>query len=250
MLKKLLAVFAHPDDESFGPGGTLAKYAAEGVEIHILCATRGEAGQWDEESISKIKNQKSKSGWEIHNVREEELRASAKILGLTKVEFLDFKDGTLCNNLYHKIANKITKKIKEFKPQVILTHDRLGVSGHLDHIAISMITTYSFLHTDIGNKLYYHCLSQSQSNREKIDNYFVYFPEGYPEERITTRIDYFPFWNKKVEAMYQHQSQLSDVKDILKAIKVLPKVDNLILQYHRGIKVNLPETNLFDGIGD
>src|SRR3972149_8828237 len=111
MMKKILAVFAHPDDETFGPGGTLAKYAQEGVEIHLLCATRGERGEWSASAKASAGKQEK-----IHHIREKELLRSAKILGIKKVEFLNFVDGYLCNSNYHDLAQKIITKIKSFKP--------------------------------------------------------------------------------------------------------------------------------------
>ena len=250
MNKKLLAVFAHPDDEAFGPGGALAKYASEGVEIHLLCATRGEAGLWDEKSQPKADRplaEKSKENVQLHEVREKELLNSAKILGIKKVEFLDFIDGTLCNANYHSLAAKISKKINSFQPQVIMTLERLGVSGHLDHIAVSLTTTYAFLHTSFGNKLYYHCLPKE--NREKdLDNYFIYFPEGYDQDDITTRIDWSKYWDQKVKAMQQHQSQKQDVERILKRIVKQAHVDHFILEHYRKITPKFPETDLFEGI--
>lgn len=241
MTKRLLAVFAHPDDEAFGPGGTLVKYAAEGVEIHILCATRGEAGKWHQEKL-KISEE-----IELHHVREKELIRSAKVLGVAKVEFLDFVDGTLCNANYHQLADKITNKINSFRPQVILTLDRLGISGHLDHIAVSLTTTYSFLKTNVSQKLYYQCMLNE--NREKeLDNYFIYFPEGYDKTDITTRIDWGEYWDKKIEAMKQHQSQTHDVERILKRIVKQKHIDYFILQYFRGLTPKFPETDLFEGI--
>ena len=283
MNKRLLAVFANPDDEAFGPAGTLAYYAKEGVEVHLLCATRGEAGknhqlrtkpvpsevegnlelrtEGDEDTSAGGKRlrhlkggrmdsfQVEGSAIKIGNIRERELLKSAKILGIAKVEFLDFIDGTLCNAIYHKLADKIIKKISEFRPQVMVTVERRGISGHLDHIAVSMITTYSYLKTKIANKLYYHCLPQSMRTKMH-DSYFVYFPEGYKREEITTRIDYSCCWDKKVKAMMAHQSQIKDVKNLLTRFQKLPKIDHFILQYHRDVKVNLLETDLFDGIGN
>src|SRR3990167_2864362 len=98
-MKKILAVFAHPDDESFGPGGTLAKYAKEGVEVHILCATKGEAGENSNKDHKVYKVEKVKN---IEEIREKELLAAAKVLGVKKVEFLNFVDGELSNNKYHE----------------------------------------------------------------------------------------------------------------------------------------------------
>ena len=94
-MKPIVGVFAHPDDEAFGPGGTLASFAKE-RDVYTICVTNGDAGQ---NSSGKTK--------ELAQIRRDELLASAEVLGIKKVFFLDYKDGTLCNNLYHEIAGKI-----------------------------------------------------------------------------------------------------------------------------------------------
>ena len=248
MKRKLLAVFAHPDDEAFGPGGTLVKYASEGVEIHLLCATRGEAGKNNiKDQRSKIKN--TDKILKLENIREKELINSAKVLGVAKVEFLDFVDGTLCNANYHQLADKIANKINSFRPKVILTLDRLGISGHLDHIAVSLTTTYSFLKTNVSQKLYYQCML-SENREKELDNYFIYFPEGYDKTDITTRIDWGEYWDKKVQAMKQHQSQTHDVERILKRIVKQKHIDYFILQHYRGLTPKFTEMDLFEGLTD
>jgi len=244
-MKKILAVFAHPDDEVFGPGGTMAKYGHEGVEIHILCATRGESG--DEKNFKfQISNNKFEDN-KLGKRREKELLRSAEILGIKSVEFLNFIDGQLCNNLYHKLADKISRKIISFKPQIILTNERLGISGHLDHIAVSMTTTYAYLKTKIAQKLYYYCMNVKF--REKaLDNYFIYFPEGYQENQITTKINYEKYWDYKKRAMKMHESQLKDVTALLSRFSSQPKIDHFILQYYQNLKPELPETDFFSGV--
>ena len=241
-MKKILAVFAHPDDEAFGPGGTLAKYAAEGVEIHLLCATRGEMGEWSPAARS-LRNKEEK----IENVRENELLKSAEIIGIKNVEFLDFIDGQLSNSIYHVLADKIIEKIKSFKPQIVLTYERLGLSGHLDHIAVSMITTYAFLKTTVALKLYYLCFLEKWYD-ESDANYFVYHPKGYKEQEITTRIDFSNYWETKKNAMLQHKSQMNDVTKLLAKYDKRPNIDNFILQDHRLTKLKFPENDLFNGI--
>lgn len=247
----MLAVFAHPDDEAFGPGGTIAKYGQrEDVEIHLLVATKGEAGQWDKKS--RIENQelrmKNKEKIQIHDVRAEEVKKSASILGVENVEFMGFEDGTLCNNLYHKVAEKIIKKINAYKPDVILTNERRGVSGHLDHVAISMITTYAFRKTKFGKKLYYHCLEKSFWYDKLMENYFIYFPEGYDSSQITTRIGYSDVNDIKKRAMLAHKSQAEDANRLLLLMKFRKKEDCFILQSYRGVKPKFPEADLFEGI--
>lgn len=254
-MRKLLAVFAHPDDEAFGPGGTLAKYASSGVEIHLLCATRGERGQQQisnfkfhtEKFAPKFFSANKKKELYISNIREKELLRSAEVLGIKEVEFLDFVDGQLGNANYHDLAKKITAKIKSFKPQIILTLDRLGVSGHLDHIAVSMVTTYSFNKTREAQKLYYYCLPKKWYT-QSLSKYFIYFPEGYKESELTTRIDFSDFWQIKRKAMFEHKSQLHDVKRLLRRFDKRPKTDHFILQYHRLEKIRFPEDDLFAGI--
>jgi len=246
MSKRLLAVIAHPDDEAFGPGGTLARYAGSGVEIHLLCATKGEAGE--NSSIKyQVSSIKENEKINIKNIRERELLKSAEILRIKKVEFLEFVDGTLCNAVYHQLAKKIMDKINRFRPQVVITNERRGISGHLDHIAVSMTTTYAFLKNKAAKKLYYFCLPQELRDK-RLGEYFIYFPEGYKQTEITTRIDYSDYWQKKMQAMKAHGSQIKDVKELLARFAVWPKMDYYILQYHRGIKVSLPETDLFAGV--
>jgi LmbE family N-acetylglucosaminyl deacetylase len=83
---RLLAVFAHPDDESMGMGGTLAKYAAEGVETYLVCATRGERGWFGSEEQNPGLSALGK-------IRERELESAADELGLKALYFLDYVDG-------------------------------------------------------------------------------------------------------------------------------------------------------------
>jgi LmbE family N-acetylglucosaminyl deacetylase len=242
-MKKLLVVTAHPDDEAFGPGGTIAYYAKKGVEIHLLSATKGESGLLHE----KVKFQKGEKV-KIQHIREKELINSAKILGVRSVEFLGFTDGYLSNANYHLLAGKIRDKINTFQPQVVLTLDQKGVSGHIDHIVVSLTTTYAFINTNIGHKLYYYCIPKE--NREKrLDKYFIYFPQGYDQKEISTRIDYSSVWNIKKDAMQEHKSQWQDVENLIKWNSVNPKIDHYILHMSRGIgKTENNETDLFAGI--
>ncbi len=234
MKKKLLVVFAHPDDEAFGPGGTLAKYGHENVEIHLLLATRGEAG----DNHLRIKKNKT-----LGEIREKEARKSTKILGIKRVEFLGFIDSELKQSNYHQLAEKIMAKIKSFKPEVILTDEPRGISGHLDHVAVSLTTTYAFLKTKIAKRLYYYCLPEKWYSK-RLENYFIYFPEGFSEKAITTRILTSKYWEVKVKAMMAHQSQIRDVKAILKERSKLPRIESFIRQYPKP-KGIIRETSLF-----
>jgi len=126
--KRMMVILAHPDDESFGMGGTLAKYSHQGVQIILLCATRGEAG---------IPGKQPKEAGEI---REQELRQAAKQLGI-EVHFLGYQDGELSGVNPAILLEDIACWIGLVEPQVILTFGPDGVSGHPDHVTVSHIVT-------------------------------------------------------------------------------------------------------------
>jgi LmbE family N-acetylglucosaminyl deacetylase len=122
---------AHPDDESLGTGGTLARYADEGVETYVVTATRGEAGRLGEE----------RPGPEVMGpLREKELLAAAETLGVTEVSFLDYMDGQLADVDALEATAKIVGHLRRVRPQVVITFSQDGGYGHPDHIAISQFT--------------------------------------------------------------------------------------------------------------
>lgn len=210
MRKAIAAVFAHPDDEAFGPGGTLA-LLSKTHDVHLIIATGGEAGKNSLKSKVKL----------LSNVRKEELRESAKILGIKKVYFLGFYDGTLSNNLYHKLASKIQKKLEQIKPETVITFEPNGVSGHIDHITVSFVTTFAVRKLPFVKKLLYYCLLENQ--REAPDNYFIHFPKGYKKSEIDVEFDTTSVWDIKKKAMLSHKSQKHDAERILKKLENLPK---------------------------
>jgi LmbE family N-acetylglucosaminyl deacetylase len=146
--KKILVVLAHPDDESFGMGGTLAYYAKQGVEVHLVCATRGEAGE--------IPSQMMEGFDSVAKLRENELRCAAGILGLTAVHFLEYRDSgmpgseandhpdALINVPIEDVTAKVTCYIREIRPDVVITFDPVGGYHHPDHIAIHKATVKAF----------------------------------------------------------------------------------------------------------
>lgn len=143
-----MAVLAHPDDETFGIGGTLALYARQGVSVHLVCATLGEAG-----SVSK---EKMRGYATIAELREAELRCAAAHLGLTSVHLLGYRDsgmpGTEDNQHPHalmaasldEVTARITHLIRGLRPQVVVTFDPIGGYRHPDHITIHRATVEAF----------------------------------------------------------------------------------------------------------
>lgn len=146
--KRLLAVFAHPDDESFGPGGTLARYAQSGVEVHLICATRGEVGNIPEALAGKENS--------VAELREAELRCASYQLGIEKVHFLDYRDSGMSgsddndhpNSLVQApledVTEKVAQMIRKIRPQVVITFDPQGGYLHPDHIAMHDATVAAF----------------------------------------------------------------------------------------------------------
>lgn len=142
----LLAVFAHPDDESFTAGGTLAKYAAAGVEVVIVSATRGEAG------IRGV------SADQAGILREAELRRAAAELGASQVHFLGYPDGGLPDVNPDDAMGRLVALLSRIRPQVLITFGPDGISGHPDHVAVSRWVTAAFdamRGPDAPQKLYY-----------------------------------------------------------------------------------------------
>jgi len=147
-VKRLLAVLAHPDDESFGPGGTLALYAQDGVEVHLICATRGEVGEIPPEMQLNTE--------ETARMREDELRCAATHLGLTEVHILGYRDSGMPGSSDNshpdalaaapvtEVAAKIANLMRQIRPQVVITHDPIGGYRHPDHIAIHKAAVEAF----------------------------------------------------------------------------------------------------------
>jgi LmbE family N-acetylglucosaminyl deacetylase len=145
---RLLAVLAHPDDETFGVGGTLALYADRGVDVHLVCATRGEVGAAPPELLHGFAN--------LAELRESELRCAASLLGLASVTFLDYRDSgmpgspdnahpqALAAAAREEVAAKVAHWIRRLRPDVVITFDPQGGYRHPDHIAIHRATESAF----------------------------------------------------------------------------------------------------------
>jgi LmbE family N-acetylglucosaminyl deacetylase len=133
---RILGVFAHPDDEVFVAGGTLAKYAARGAEAMVLSATRGQAGQ--------IRDASAATRHSLGGVREQELRRACAILGVQHVVCLDHMDGALREADFDALAQQVGDVIRLFRPDVVITFGEDGAYGHPDHVTISAATRRAF----------------------------------------------------------------------------------------------------------
>ena len=191
MTRKLLVVMAHPDDESFGMGGTLALYAKRGVETYYVCATRGEAGTVDEKYLNGFKN--------TAELRTDELMRAAKHLGLKEVFFLGYRDSGMLgmednqhlnaqiNHPIEEVAGRVVKYIREIKPDIVVTFDPIGGYKHPDHIHIHKATVFAFANSD--NPSFYPEAGEPFKPRAL---YFQMFPSWFL--KWATRL--MPLWGQ------------------------------------------------------
>jgi LmbE family N-acetylglucosaminyl deacetylase len=227
---RLLCSVAHPDDESMGTGGVLAKYAAEGVETYIVMGTRGERG-WGGDPAAN-------PGMEaLGKVREAELAAAAQALGVYEVNHLNYIDGDLDRADPQEIIAKIAYHIRRIQPQVIVTFGPDGAYGHPDHIAMSQFTMAACLAAADPaftvadgpeppslepyrvDKFYY--MVDSRDLLELVDSLageYTFNVDGVQRRQvawedwmITTRIDTSDYWRTVAQAVACHRSQLYGV---------------------------------------
>lgn len=267
---RLMCVLAHPDDESLGTGGTLAKYAGEGIATYVVTATRGERGRFGDS--------KESPGPEIvGKTREAELRAAANELGVREVAFLDYHDAALDRADTAEALEKIAGHLRRVKPHVVITFGPEGAYGHPDHIAISQLTTAAIVcaadpqfgrategapHAEAHrvSKLYYIAWSE-----EKWTAYQAAFRtlattvDGverrvtpWPGWALTTAIDTSGVWPAVWRAISCHKTQMS----IYKKLEGLSEDDQRSLwgtqEFYRAFSLvnggRARESDLFEGL--
>ena len=226
----ILTVLAHPDDETFGPGGTLAKYAAQGVAVHLVCATRGEAGGSDLEDLSDCEDLACR--------REEELRCAVKTLGISELHLLGYRDSGMAGTPSNQhpdaliqadpqhVAEQIAQFMRQLRPEVVVTFDPYGAYGHPDHIAMHRATVAaieSLPSSEQPAKLYFHTIPYTALRLAvRLLPLFGVNPEAVGRNKdinlrdilrhkmpVTTSIDISSTYDVKERAAQCHSSQLS-----------------------------------------
>jgi LmbE family N-acetylglucosaminyl deacetylase len=237
----LMAVFAHPDDEAFGIGGTLACYGADpDVRVVLVCATLGEAGKISDPSLATPEH--------LGMVREEELRCSCQTLGVDTLYLLGYRDsgmaGTpenldpraLANADFDEAVGKIVDKIRRERPDVVVTFDQTGGYGHPDHVAMHYHTKAAFsaaadparypeqiasgLSPHQAKKLYYTAIPRRffVGVAERMQALGIEVPARYlqrlegpfglPDGACTTDVHVAECWDIKQKAVACHATQL------------------------------------------
>ncbi len=229
---KLLCVLAHPDDESLGTGGTLAKYVSEGIETFLVTATRGERGRFGEASESPGLK-------EVGKVREAELRAAAKELGIREVGFLDYIDGELDRVNPVEAVNKIVAHLRRVKPHVVITFGPEGAYGHPDHVAICQFTTAAVVCAADASFESWERDGVCQPAHRVSKFYYMAWPAGkwaayqaalkdlkslvdgverratpWPDWAITTLIDTRAHWARVWRAISCHKTQMTIYRNL------------------------------------
>jgi LmbE family N-acetylglucosaminyl deacetylase len=225
---RLMAVLAHPDDESLGMGGTLARYASEGVDIFLLTATRGDSGRYRGYRLGDPQHPGSSA---LANIREAELRAAASALGVREVFLLDYQDQHLDRANPREVITTIVQHLRRVQPDVVVTFGPDGAYGHPDHIAISQFTTAAIIAAaftafpDAGiaaprphavSKFYYIAWPQSTwTAYQAAFRKLVSTVDGverqavpWPDWEITSVIDTRNFWPTVWRAISCHESQI------------------------------------------
>ncbi len=211
-----MAVLGHPDDESLGIGGTLAKYAAEGVETFLVTATRGDGGRYGNARPGDAQHPGRPA---LAQIREKELRSAAEVLGVRDVALLDFRDGELDRATPRDAIGAIAQHLRRVQPDVVITFGPDGAYGHPDHVAVSQFTTAALVSAaePAISKLYYIAWPAStwaayQSAFKKLTSMVDGVERQvvpWPDWEITTVIDTHAFCQTVWRAIACHQSQMS-----------------------------------------
>jgi len=194
---RLLAIFAHPDDESFRPGGTLALLAQKGVRVQVLTATRGQAGSRGDPPLC--------SPAELPALREAELRCACAALGLQPPILLDYQDGQLAEADPETLITETLAFVRKLRPQILLSFGADGLSGHPDHIAIGGVAAEAFRRAEDVSALY--TLAVPRSLAETLGMKQI---RSVPDEAITLAVDVSSVWESKMTAIRCHRTQLGE----------------------------------------
>jgi LmbE family N-acetylglucosaminyl deacetylase len=225
--RRLMAIVAHPDDETAGLGSTFAHYGRLGVSTSLVMATLGERGWTGPEAESP--------GLEaMGQIRRAELQAAVEVLGIDEVAHLGYTDGDVDQAEPAEIIRTLVGHVRRLRPQVVMTFSPDGAYGHPDHIAISQFATAALLCAADGSyapstgaphrvlKLYFMV-----DTRETFEAYLQVFgdltmmvdgetrsPVFWNDWAVTTRVDTGESWRITLEALRCHRSQFPDLSQL------------------------------------
>lgn len=265
-------MLAHPDDESLGFGGTLAKYAAEGVEVSLVTATRGESGRFRGHHAPP----EHPGAAALAAIREAELRAAAATLGVGDLSLLDYRDRELDRADPREVVSLLAGHLRRVRPHVVVTFGADGAYGHPDHIAISQMATAAVVAaaaparvSDEGvnaapphavSKLYYLAWPEATwAGYQEAFRTLVSMVDGverravpWADWAITTVIDTRPWWPTVWRAVSCHESQVAAYERLAHLSREHHEALWGRQSYYRAFSLvnggRARETDLFDGL--
>ena len=220
----VIAVFAHPDDEGFGCGGTLAALVAGGHRITLVCATNGDVGEISDPDLATPET--------LWQVRQGELRDAMDVTGIEDVRFLNYRDSGMPgwedndhpNSLFQapeeQVVGQVAAVIREIRPDIVITHDPSGGYGHPDHVTICQRTVSAVerCRNDVKPLLYYVCFPRSFFQRmwnkmAELDLRPPFSADdtealGTPDDEVTTVLNVAGFVAVKKESLERHRTQI------------------------------------------
>ncbi len=202
---RILAIFAHPDDESYGPAGTLAKYALNGHQVSLVTLTQGEAG-----SLGEAKKMGPKK---LAQTRVQELTCAVKELHIQDFSVFNLPDKGLERIPAEEGIYLVMQEIRRVNPEVVITFHQEGISGHPDHRTVSHWTFQAVKRLERGIRLFYYGVSPEQARRLTIRK-LIPIPSG----EITHRIDVREYLSYKLNAIRCHYTQLEMFNKIEKSV--------------------------------
>jgi N-acetyl-1-D-myo-inositol-2-amino-2-deoxy-alpha-D-glucopyranoside deacetylase len=245
----ILTVFAHPDDEAFCCGGVFAALTDQGVNVTLVCATRGESGEILIPSLATRET--------LGAVREDELRTAMEHVGVSDIRFLDYLDSGMIGTTENEaerafmraseadVVAKLLPIIADLQPDVVIIFGPDGIYGHPDHLAISRMTTAAVLASGQPCALYYATAPRQRfvDMGSRPDTPFSgYGPKelnrmGTPRDEITTFVDVRPWLDRKRAAMAAHRTQFGDEG----LLSTMPREDvDTLLGIEHFVRVALP----------
>ena len=269
----LMAVHAHPDDESSSTGGVLARYADEGVTTVVVTCTNGELGDAPGGIKPGIEGHDEA---DVARIRRGELERACATLGVAQLELLGYHDSGMvdwehkdrpdvfCNVSVDDVAERLSTLFERYRPDVVITYDESSGYDHPDHLHASRVAMAAVARTGIPSKAYFIALRRSMFDRfravlEKQGADFSRFPQPDPEmlrtleaveARITTTIDVGPFVEQKRNALATHASQIDESFWGSLPAEAFGTIfgEESFIRAHDTTGAPLPETDLFAGL--
>lgn len=238
--RTVMAVFAHPDDEVFGVGGTLAALAEQGIRVVLVCATRGEVGEISDAALATPET--------LGNVREGELRCACEALGMEPPIFLGYRDSGMIGTPENEhpdslnaaqldaVTEKVVRLVREWRPEALFTFDAGGGYGHPDHIAIHKATTQAFyragdpscysdqlpelsphaphklLYVAIPRRRFFELQEKMRATGADMSSFDGFDTEsvGTPDDEVNLEVDVSATVDGKLAAVECHATQISN----------------------------------------